>query len=52
MTDEPAYHCENCNEPVTLRRREWDNHLLVGCDCEERTIRISRKSPEGWNADG
>ncbi|UBF23413.1 hypothetical protein HATV-3_gp63 [Haloarcula tailed virus 3] len=45
---EITVRCDKCDALVELIRQE-DRTLALRCDCpEQRSIKMARKTPEGW----
>lgn len=50
MTEQvtPSMTCNDCNNPVTLSRKDTRT-LVVGCKCDNRSIRVSKGLPTAWS---
>jgi hypothetical protein len=41
-------NCDNCGETIKLGRKA-NQTLIVGCDCNARSIRVATVLPDGWS---
>lgn len=39
--------CTDCGEKVRLAE-DQDGRLHVACDCDSRSIKVAKKTPEEW----